>query len=79
MKYHSFHALVLTSIPVKPGDEQCQLGSLTGAVSSMVGRPNGNVGIVLGCMLEPPFASLRWAVTYRQPCNVVSDATRFGE
>ena len=34
MKYHSLHALVLTSIPVKPGDGQCQLGSLTGAVSS---------------------------------------------
>ena len=34
LKYHSFHALVLTSIPVNPGDGQCQLGSLTGAVSS---------------------------------------------
>ena len=34
LKYHPEDALVLTSIPVKPGDEQCQLGSLTGAVSS---------------------------------------------
>ena len=34
VKYHPFHALVLTLIPVKPGSEQCQLGSLTGAVSS---------------------------------------------
>ena len=34
MKYHPEPALVLTPIPVKPGDEQCQLGSLTGAVSS---------------------------------------------
>ena len=34
MKYHPLHALVLTLIPVKPGSEQCQLGSLTGAVSS---------------------------------------------
>ena len=34
MKYHPLHAMVLTLIPVKPGREQCQLGSLTGAVSS---------------------------------------------
>ncbi len=34
MKYHPVHALVLTTIPVNPGVEQCQLGSLTGAVSS---------------------------------------------
>ena len=34
LKYHPGYVLVLTSIPVKPGDEQCQLGSLTGAVSS---------------------------------------------
>ena len=34
VKYHPGYVLVLTSIPVKPGGEQCQLGSLTGAVSS---------------------------------------------
>ena len=34
VKYHPEHAVVLTPIPVKPGGEQCQLGSLTGAVSS---------------------------------------------
>ena len=34
VKYHPFYALVLTLIPVKPGSGQCQLGSLTGAVSS---------------------------------------------
>ena len=34
LKYHPGYALVLTLIPVKPGRGQCQLGSLTGAVSS---------------------------------------------
>ena len=34
LKYHPGYALVLTLIPVKPGSGQCQLGSLTGAVSS---------------------------------------------
>ncbi len=34
VKYHPVHALVLTANPVNPGAEQCQLGSLTGAVSS---------------------------------------------
>jgi hypothetical protein len=34
VKYHPEHVLVLTPIPVKPGGEQFQLGSLTGAVSS---------------------------------------------
>ena len=34
VKYHPLHALVLTLIPVNPGKGQCQLGSLTGAVSS---------------------------------------------
>ena len=34
LKYHPGYTLVLTPIPVKPGGEQCQLGSLTGAVSS---------------------------------------------
>ena len=34
MKYHPEPTVVLTPIPVKPGGEQCQLGSLTGAVSS---------------------------------------------
>ena len=34
LKYHPGYILVLTLIPVKPGREQFQLGSLTGAVSS---------------------------------------------
>jgi len=34
LKYHPEYALVLTPIPVQPGGEQWQLGSLTGAVSS---------------------------------------------
>ncbi len=34
MKYHPGYVLVLTPIPVKPGGGHCQLGSLTGAVSS---------------------------------------------
>ena len=34
LKYHPGHALVLTPIPMKLGGGQCQLGSLTGAVSS---------------------------------------------
>ncbi len=34
LKYHPGHALVLTLIPMNLGSEQCQLGSLTGAVSS---------------------------------------------
>ena len=34
VKYHPDDTLILTLIPVKPGRGQCQLGSLTGAVSS---------------------------------------------
>ena len=34
LKYHPLHALVLTLIPVNPGNGQCQLGSLTGVVAS---------------------------------------------
>jgi hypothetical protein len=34
LKYHPGYALILTPIPVNPGGRQCQLGSLTGAVSS---------------------------------------------
>ena len=34
LKYHPGFVCVLTLIPVKPGRGQCQLGSLTGAVSS---------------------------------------------
>ncbi len=34
VKYHPVHALVLAANPVNPGAEQCQLGSLTGAVGS---------------------------------------------
>ena len=34
LKYHPEHTLVLTSNPLKQGDEHFQLGSLTGAVSS---------------------------------------------
>jgi hypothetical protein len=34
VKYHSERNCGLTPIPVKPGGEQCMLGSLTGAVFS---------------------------------------------
>ena len=34
VKYHPLYVCGLTSIPVKPGEEQWVLGSLTGAVSS---------------------------------------------
>ena len=34
MKYHPVYVCGLTSIPVKPGEGQWELGSLTGAVSS---------------------------------------------
>ena len=34
LKYHPGYVLVLTLIPVNPGRGHCQLGSLTGAVSS---------------------------------------------
>ena len=34
VKYHPVYVCGLTSIPVNPGEEQFQLGSLTGAVSS---------------------------------------------
>ena len=34
LKYHPGYVLVLTLIPMNLGSEQCQLGSLTGAVSS---------------------------------------------
>ena len=48
MKYHPVHGLVLTLIPVKPGSGQCQLGSLTGAVSSqrVTEEPNGTLSLV---------------------------------
>ena len=34
LKYHPGYVLVLTPIPMKLGGGHCQLGSLTGAVSS---------------------------------------------
>ena len=34
VKYHPVYVCGLTSIPVNPGEGQCVLGSLTGAVSS---------------------------------------------
>ena len=48
LKYHPGHILVLTSIPVKPGEGQCQLGSLTGAVSSqrVTEECNGTLSLV---------------------------------
>ena len=48
LKYHPGPTLVLTPIPVKPGGEQCQLGSLTGAVSSerVTEEPNGTLSLV---------------------------------
>ena len=54
LKYHPGHALVLTLIPVKPGREQCQLGSLTGAVSSkkVTEEPNGTLSLVGNQALE---------------------------
>jgi len=36
------------------GGGQCYLGSLTGAVSSILGRSNGDVRDELGYMLENP-------------------------
>ncbi len=48
LKYHPGHALVLTPIPMKLGGGQCQLGSLTGAVSSkrVTEEPNGTLSLV---------------------------------
>ncbi len=48
MKYHPEHALVLTLIPVNPGKGHCQLGSLTGAVSSqrVTEEPKGTLSLV---------------------------------
>ncbi len=48
LKYHPDHVLVLTLIPVQPGRGQCQLGSLTGAVSSkrVTEEPNGTLSLV---------------------------------
>ena len=48
MKYHPEYAVVLTLNPVNPGREQCQLGSLTGAVSSqnVTEEPIGTLSLV---------------------------------
>ena len=48
LKYHPEYVLVLTLIPVKPGSGHCQLGSLTGAVSSkrVTEEPNGTLSLV---------------------------------
>ncbi len=48
VKYHPLYALVLTLIPVNPGREQFQLGSLTGAVSSqnVTEEPKGHLSTV---------------------------------
>ena len=48
LKYHPGYVLVLTPIPVNPGGEQCQLGSLTGAVSSerVTEECNGTLSLV---------------------------------
>src|SRR6266404_9372367 len=67
LKYHPDHALVLTPIPVNPGGGQCQLGSLTGAVSSkrvteefkgtlsLVGNQASSVK-VKGCLTARPIS-----------------------
>ena len=48
LKYHPESTLVLTPIPVNPGGGQCQLGSLTGAVSSerVTEAPKGSLSLV---------------------------------
>ena len=48
LKYHPEYVLVLTPIPVNPGGGHCQLGSLTGAVSSkrVTEEPNGTLSLV---------------------------------
>ena len=48
LKYHPGYTLVLTLIPMNLGSEQCQLGSLTGAVSSqrVTEECNGTLSLV---------------------------------
>ncbi len=48
MKYHPGYVCGLTSIPVKPGEGPCMLGSLTGAVSSkkVTEERKGRLGMV---------------------------------
>ena len=53
VKYHPYYFGILTS-PCYPGKGQWQAGSLTGAVASMVGRPDGNIRGKSGCMLGGP-------------------------
>ncbi len=51
--YHPWCSGVLT-IDRYPAIGKCQVGSLTGAVASIVGRPDGNIRGKPGCMLENP-------------------------
>jgi hypothetical protein len=48
LKYHPEYVCILTLIPVNPGSGHCQLGSLTGAVSSkrVTEEPNGTLSLV---------------------------------
>ena len=56
LKYHPECIRILTLCRY-PAREQCQVGSLTGAVASIVGRPDGDIRGKPGCMLESPFLS----------------------
>ncbi len=75
LKYHPEHVDGLTPIPMKLGGGQCMLGSLTGAVSSILGHSGGNVRCALGCMLETPSASRRRPVTGFRRSSAESGAT----
>ena len=78
LKYHPGHILVLTSIPVKPGEGQCQLGSLAGAVSSksvteeykgalsLVGNQAKSVNVE-GCLTARPMGRAETKVGVSDP------------
>ena len=51
--YHPWCSGVLT-VDRYPAIGKCQVGSLTGAVASKVGRPDGNIRGKPGYMLESP-------------------------
>jgi len=53
VKYHPCSVELLT-LAVQAGG-QCLVGSLTGAVASIVGRSGGNIGGKSGYMLGTPF------------------------
>ena len=64
LKYHPEFTLVLTPIPVYPGGGQCQLGSLTGAVSSksLTEEFNGTLSLVGN---QAPSAKVEGCLTAR--------------